>query len=74
MPSRTSKALLVFLSPLVAACDCPTGPSRIDYSATNLKMEKSASACPGARATFLMVPMRARTAGRLPGAARDAAP
>ena len=25
MPNRTSKALLVFLSPLVAACDCPTG-------------------------------------------------
>ena len=74
MPSRTSKALLVFLSPLVAACDCPTGPSRIDYSATSLKMEKSASACPGARATFLMVPMRARTAARLLGAARDAAP
>lgn len=33
MPIRTSKALLVFLSPLVAACDCPTGPSRIDFSA-----------------------------------------
>ena len=33
MPNRTSQALLVFLSPLVAACDCPTGPSRIDFSA-----------------------------------------
>ena len=28
------------------------------YSATSLKMEKSASACPGARATFLIRPMR----------------
>ena len=33
MPNRTRKALLVLLSTLVAACDCPTGPSRIDFSA-----------------------------------------
>jgi len=33
MPIRTANALLVFLPALVAACDCPTGPSRIDFSA-----------------------------------------
>ena len=33
MPNRTRKALLVLLSMFVAACDCPTGPSRIDFSA-----------------------------------------
>ena len=33
MPIRTANVLLVFLPALVAACDCPTGPSRIDFSA-----------------------------------------
>ena len=33
MPNRTARALLVFLPMLVATCDSPTGPSRIDFSA-----------------------------------------